>query len=99
MLQIGILLLLFRLKSYLFQHLISVRLLLWRIGEPNFKGQLLGIIEDNFFLTIYYLGTFFPLIKPSPMLIIYYVPADLSIFLIPLGFISEAQIDIVWSPR
>ena len=58
MLQIGILLLLYRLKSYLFQHLISVRLLLWRIGKPNFKGQLLGIIEDNFFLAIYYLGTF-----------------------------------------
>ena len=60
MLQIGILLLLYRLKSYLFQHLISVRLLLWRIGKPNFKGQLLGIIEDNFFLAIYYLGIFFP---------------------------------------
>ena len=66
MLQIGILLPLYRLKSYLFQHLISVRLLLWRIGEPNFKGQLLGIIEDNFFLTIYYLGTFFPLDQAKP---------------------------------
>ena len=66
MLQIGILLLLYRLKSYLFQHLISVRLLLWRIGKPNFKGQLLGIIEDNFFLAIYYLGIFFPLDQARP---------------------------------
>ena len=46
--------------GYLFQHLIIIRLLLWSIGKPNFKDQLLGIFEDVFFLTIYYLGTFFP---------------------------------------
>ena len=26
--------------------------------QDNFKGQLLGIFEDDFFLAIYYLGTF-----------------------------------------